>query len=69
MKHQVEYKSFDPSDKVRNLIENRVAHVERPCQELSQDVLFLRVAIEEAATHKVFRSCIASGDVEVTYQP
>jgi RNA polymerase sigma factor (sigma-70 family) len=55
MKHQVEYKGFDPSDKVRKLIETRIGHIDRLCQGLPQDVLFLRVAIEEAATHKVFR--------------
>ncbi len=55
MKHELEFKGFEPSPAIRSLIESRIEHLERRAQSLSNEPLFLRCAVEEVPSHKLFR--------------
>jgi ribosomal subunit interface protein len=58
MKHQVEFKGFEPTDSLRGLIERRLAHLDRISRGLRGDPLFLRCAVEDVPKHKLFRLAI-----------
>jgi ribosomal subunit interface protein len=58
MKHELEFKGFEPTHGIRSLIESRIAHLDRKAKGLPQDPLFLRCAVEEVPIHKLFRVCV-----------
>jgi RNA polymerase sigma factor (sigma-70 family) len=55
MKHQLEFKGFEPTDEIRRLIEGRIAHFHQIARGLRGDSLFLRCAVEGVSAHKLFR--------------
>src|SRR5262249_34637853 len=58
MTHELEFKNFDPSQKIRNLIANLTARIERKSRGNAQDPLFLRCALEEVPARKLFHVSI-----------
>jgi len=54
MKHQVEFKGLNPTDRIRDLVENRVAHLDRLSRGIRDDALFLRCAVEEIPARTLF---------------
>ena len=54
MKQELEFRNFEPTGEVRKLIESRIAHLDRKAQGLRPDPLFLRCAVEELPTRKLF---------------
>lgn len=58
MKHQLEFKAFEPTDEIRRLIESRIAHLHRIARGLRGDSLFLRCAVEGVSAHNLLRVSI-----------
>jgi ribosome-associated translation inhibitor RaiA len=58
MKHQLEFKGFEPSDEIRRLIESRIAHLHRIASGLREDSLSLRCTVEGVSAHKLIRVSI-----------
>jgi ribosomal subunit interface protein len=54
MKHELEFKHFEPTPAIRELIDSRIAHLDRLLQSLSRKTLFVRCAVEEVPTRKLF---------------
>ena len=55
MKHELEFKNFEPAPEIRKRIGNGIARLERKLRGLGQDPLFLRSVVEEVSGHKRFR--------------
>jgi ribosome-associated translation inhibitor RaiA len=55
MKHELEFKNFEPAPEIRKRIGNGIARLERKLRGLGQDPLFLRSVVEEVSVHKRFR--------------
>jgi RNA polymerase sigma factor (sigma-70 family) len=65
MNYNVEFKSFDPRTdaaleaECRNLIEDRLAHLEQKAKSFPPDTLFLRIVVEKNAVRTLYRVSIA----------
>jgi ribosomal subunit interface protein len=58
MKHNVEFKHFEPRERVRKLVEELIARLEKQIQDFPKDSVFLRVLIEENPTRKLYHVSI-----------
>ena len=55
MKHELEFKNFQPTSDMRNRIETGIAHLKRKLHGIEQNPLFLRIVLEGIPEHKRFR--------------
>jgi ribosomal subunit interface protein len=55
MKHELEFKGFEPTPGIRSLIDRRIEHLDRLSQRLPVDPLFLRCAVEEVPARSLTR--------------
>jgi ribosomal subunit interface protein len=55
MKNTLEFKNFEPTNKIRTLIDSRIARLDRETQGLAPDPLFLRCVVEQVPVHTLFR--------------
>ena len=46
MNHNVEFKTFDPAEKLRKLIDDLIARLDKKASGLSPDPVFLRLMVE-----------------------
>jgi ribosomal subunit interface protein len=58
MKHNIEFKHFEPRQRVRKLVEELIARLEKHMKDLPQDNTFLRVLIEENSVRKLYHVSI-----------
>ena len=47
MKHNIEFKHFEPQEHVRKLIEELISRLEKHLKDFNQDVVFFRLLVEE----------------------
>src|SRR5260370_28916044 len=55
MKHELEFKGFEPTPGIRSLIDRRIEHLDFMSQRLPVDPLFLRCAVEEVPVRSLTR--------------
>jgi|SRR5579872_845413 len=55
MKHAVEFKGFEPPERLRKLVERLVSRLDKKTKSLRQDPLFLRFAMEEIPPHTLYK--------------
>jgi ribosome-associated translation inhibitor RaiA len=55
MHHAVEFKSLEPKEPIRQLVENLIGWLDRKSRNLPPEVLFLRCIVEEIPAHKLYR--------------
>jgi ribosome-associated translation inhibitor RaiA len=58
MKHNVEFKNFEPDQKIRKLITQLINKVDKRAKRFSPEELFLRVVIEKNPVRKLYRVSI-----------
>jgi ribosomal subunit interface protein len=58
MKHDIEFKHFEPRERVRKLVEELTARLKKQIQDFPKDIVFLRVLIEENPTRKLYHVSI-----------
>src|SRR5690242_17866358 len=58
MKHQVEFKGFEPTDSIRGLVEERMGRIEKRSGGLPVDAIVLWCVVEEMSAHKRYRVSI-----------
>jgi ribosomal subunit interface protein len=54
MKHSIEFKSFSPNHRLREQVEEWIAHIDRHAPNFPADAVFLRLFIEENARRKLY---------------
>jgi ribosomal subunit interface protein len=54
MRHNIEYKHFEPRDQVRKLIDQLITRLEKHTQNFRKESVFLRVLIEENAVRTLY---------------
>ena len=55
MKHKEEFKSFEPDEQIKGLIESRIRKLETKAQAFRPDSTFLRIFIEANSVRKLYR--------------
>jgi ribosomal subunit interface protein len=58
MRHNIEFKHFEPKERVRDLIEELISHLERHVQDFPEETVFLRVLVEENAVRTLYHVSI-----------
>jgi RNA polymerase sigma factor (sigma-70 family) len=58
MRHSIEFKHFEPKQRVQELIENLIARLEKQAKDFPQDLVFLRLLVEEMAARKLYHVAI-----------
>jgi ribosomal subunit interface protein len=58
MKHNIEFKQFEPTTHVRELVEELISRLEKHMKKFSEDAVFLRVLIEENAVRTLYHVSI-----------
>jgi ribosomal subunit interface protein len=58
MRHNNEYKNFEPKERVRKLVEDLIARLDKHVKDFPEETVFLRVLIEETAVRKLYHVSI-----------
>ena len=58
MKHNVEFKGFASSEKLRDLVEELVSRLDSKVKGFSPDRVFLRVLVEQRPAHKLYKVAV-----------
>lgn len=54
MKHNIEFKHFEPAHDVRELVEELISRLEKHLKNFPEDLVFLRLLIEETAVRTLY---------------
>jgi Sigma 54 modulation protein / S30EA ribosomal protein. len=58
MRHNIEYKNFEPKERVRKLVEDLIERLDKYVKDFPEEAVFLRVLIEENAVRKLYHVSI-----------
>jgi ribosomal subunit interface protein len=58
MRHNIEFKHFEPHERIRNLVEELIARLEKYVKDFPEETVFLRALIEENAVRKLYHVTI-----------
>jgi RNA polymerase sigma factor (sigma-70 family) len=58
MKHNIEYRNFEATERINSLIESLIAKLDKRTRNFSPDVLFLRISIEGNQTRTLYHVSI-----------
>jgi RNA polymerase sigma factor (sigma-70 family) len=58
MRRSIEFKHFEPKQRVQALIESLVARLQKQAKDFPQDLVFLRLLVEENAARKLYHVAI-----------
>lgn len=58
MRHSIEFKHFEPDERVRKLVEELIARLEKHTKGFDKEIVFLRVAIEENSVRTLYHVSI-----------
>ena len=58
MNHNVEYRNFDPTERINSLIESLITKLEKRARNFAPDAVFLRISIEENQARTLYHASI-----------